>query len=141
MYLDTSMKTNPTFGSFANKELRRQATAGVDSVYMNDKDRLYEKFYYLDHTAEVLENYRKIQENLIFDRVLHDQRQKKAFLKSESRKLENLLEGHSSDASGRLSIGSSSGNLEAIGPGVSEHSSAAFTIADFLKTSKRLKEI
>ena len=51
-----------------------------------------EKFYYLDHTAEVLENYRKIQENKIFDRVLHDSRQKKAFLKNESRKIEHLLE-------------------------------------------------
>ena len=50
-----------------------------------------EKFYYLDHTAEVLENYRKIQENKIYDRVLHDERQKKAFLKNESRKQENLL--------------------------------------------------
>ena len=71
----------------------------MDSVYDNDIDRLSEKFFYLDHTAEVLENYRKIQENVIFDRVLHDERQKKAFLKNESRRLENLLE-YSADASG-----------------------------------------
>ena len=40
----------------------------------------------------MLENYRKIAENNIFDKILHDERQKKAFLKNESRKIENLLE-------------------------------------------------
>jgi len=45
----------------------------------------------LDHTAEVLENYRKIKENEIFQQVLHDERHKKAFLKAESLKMENLL--------------------------------------------------
>ena len=32
------------------------------------------KFFYLDHTAEVLENYRRMEENQIFDKVLHDER-------------------------------------------------------------------
>ena len=59
-YLDTSPKTNPSFGSFANKMLRKQATVGVESAYRDESDRLGAKFYYLDHTAEVLENYRKI---------------------------------------------------------------------------------
>lgn len=71
-YLDTSVKTNPGLGSFANRVLRKQAVQGVDSAYSAEKGRMGEKFYYLDHTAEVLENYRKIQENKIFDRVLHD---------------------------------------------------------------------
>ena len=73
-YLDTSQKNNPEFGSFANKVLRKQATAAVDSIYDDEKQRLGQKFYYLDHTAEVLENYRKMQENKIYDRVLHDER-------------------------------------------------------------------
>jgi len=47
---------------------------GVNSVQRDEQARLGEKFYYLDHTAEVLENYRKIQENIIFDRLLHDER-------------------------------------------------------------------
>lgn len=59
-YLDISVKSNPDFGSFANKVLRKQAVAGVDSVYDAEKARMGEKFYYLDHTAEVLENYRKV---------------------------------------------------------------------------------
>jgi hypothetical protein len=46
----------------------------------------------LDHTAEVLENYRRIKENEIFDQILHDAREKKAFLKAEERKTENLIE-------------------------------------------------
>jgi len=45
-----------------------------------------QKFFALDHTAEVLENYRRIQENNLFDKILHDERDKKAFLKHESRK-------------------------------------------------------
>ena len=60
VYLDTSIKTNQSFGSFANKVLKKEAAAGVDSVYNDEKERLGEKFYFLDHTAEVLENYRKI---------------------------------------------------------------------------------
>lgn len=57
------------------------------------------KFFYLDHTAEVLENYRRIQENEIYNKVLHETRQKKAFLKKESRKPENLLESGKPDIS------------------------------------------
>jgi len=45
----------------------------------------------LDHTAEVLENYRRIQENKIFNHLLMDERNKKAFLRKESRKTENLV--------------------------------------------------
>jgi hypothetical protein len=46
----------------------------------------------LDHTAEVLENYRRIKENEIFTKVLHDEREKKAFLRREGRKKENIIE-------------------------------------------------
>ena len=50
------------------------------------------KFFALDHTAEVLENYRRLKENEIFDRILHDERMKKAYIKTESRKRENLID-------------------------------------------------
>lgn len=42
----------------------------------------------------MLENYRRIQENEIYDRVLHEEREKKAFLKKEERKTENLIENY-----------------------------------------------
>ena len=77
--------------SFINKTAKKQALQGIDSVAENDRGHLHEKFYYLDHTAEVLENYRRIQENEIFDKVLHGEREKKAALKLESRKMEHLL--------------------------------------------------
>ena len=78
--------------SFINKTAKKQALQGIDSVAESDRGHLHEKFYYLDHTAEVLENYRRIQENEIFDKVLHGEREKKAALKLESRKMEHLLE-------------------------------------------------
>lgn len=49
------------------------------------------KYFYLDHTAEVLENYRRLKENEIFDKILHDGRMKKAFLKNEGSRVENLI--------------------------------------------------
>ena len=59
-YLDTSPRTNQDFNAFANKSLRKQAGKGVDSVWNDELDNFSEKFFYLDHTAEVLENYTKI---------------------------------------------------------------------------------
>mmetsp|Transcript_7117 Transcript_7117/g.11272 ORF Transcript_7117/g.11272 Transcript_7117/m.11272 type:complete len:80 (-) Transcript_7117:931-1170(-) len=55
---------------------------------------MQKKFFYLDHTAEVLENYRRIEENKIFDKILHDGRMKRAFLKKEGRQRENLIENY-----------------------------------------------
>ena len=65
--------------------------AAIDDIEESERDDLGRKFFYLDHTAEVLENYRRIEENNIFDKVLHETRQKKAFLKNESRDINNLL--------------------------------------------------
>jgi hypothetical protein len=55
---------------------------------------LRQKFFVLDHTAEVLENYRRIQENELFNKVLFEEREKRAFLKKESRKMENLIDNY-----------------------------------------------
>ena len=90
-YFDRSPITNQKLYSFANKEIRKEAVQAVHEIEMTEKGDLGRKFFYLDHTAEVLENYRRIQENIIFDKVIHEGRQKKAFLKNESRKLENLI--------------------------------------------------
>ena len=73
-YLDTSPMSNPSFTTFANKMLKKTATKGVDQAINSEKQDMQEKYYFLDHTAEVLENYRKFEENKIFDRVLHDER-------------------------------------------------------------------
>ena len=91
-YMDTGKSTNPVLYSFANQALRKKASGAVHELERNERAMLGDRFFYLDHTAEVLENYRRIQENKIFDAALHESDQKKAFLKSESRKFENLLE-------------------------------------------------
>jgi hypothetical protein len=66
----------------------------VQDIWNKEGGSLRDKFFLLDHTAEVLENYRRIQENEIFDKVLFEEREKKAFLKKEGRKMENLIEGY-----------------------------------------------
>lgn len=71
--------------------MRKRATAAVQDIQDTEWYDMSKKFFYLDHTAEVLENYRRLHENEIFDRILHDERQKRAFLKHESRREENLI--------------------------------------------------
>lgn len=66
--------------------------AAVDHIWNTEGQDLRQKFFYLDHTAEVLENYRRIKENEIFNYILHGEREKKAFLKKEGRKTENLID-------------------------------------------------
>ena len=66
----------------------------VDDIWVKEGGDLMKKFFVLDHTAEVLENYRRIKENDIFEKLLFDEREKKAFLKKEDRKIENLIENY-----------------------------------------------
>ncbi|CDW74365.1 UNKNOWN [Stylonychia lemnae] len=77
-----------------NQDLKSQLKRNTDQIWENEKISLRNKFFVLDHTAEVLENYRRIQENEIFNHVLHEERDKKAFLRRESRKAENLIDNY-----------------------------------------------
>ena len=90
--MNISRLVNPKLYSFANKALRKEASETITAIEERESHDMSKKFFALDHTAEVLENYRRIKENEIFDKVLHEERQKKAFLKTESQKIENLLE-------------------------------------------------
>ncbi len=83
-----------------NLELNRQATGAIDNIWNTEGQDLRKKFFYLDHTAEVLENYRRVKENEIFQFILHGEREKKAFLKKEGRKLENLIENYDQNFQG-----------------------------------------
>ena len=91
LYFNRGRTSNPRFHQFANKGLRRQSVAAIFDIQDQERDTLGRKFFALDHTAEVLENYRRIKENEIYDKILHETRQRKAFLKNESRKTHNLL--------------------------------------------------
>ena len=62
-HFNTSPIANPKLYSFANKEIRKEAIKAVHDIENTEKGELGRKFFYLDHTAEVLENYRRIQEN------------------------------------------------------------------------------
>lgn len=75
-----------------NRSLQKYARAAVTDIEEKEWFNMREKFFALDHTAEVLENYRRIQENKIFDRILHDERDKRAFLRREGRQKQHLIE-------------------------------------------------
>lgn len=51
---------NPKVMKHANKALMREATNTVDDIWDKEGGSLRNKFFVLDHTAEVLENYRRI---------------------------------------------------------------------------------
>ena len=51
---------NPQAFYKINKQLRYQATRAIDDIHRTEFTNMSKKFFYLDHTAEVLENYRRI---------------------------------------------------------------------------------
>jgi hypothetical protein len=90
----TSNIADPKIMKLTNQALQSQATHVVQDIWEKEGGSLRNKYFILDHTAEVLENYRRIQENEIFNRVLFGEREKKAFLKKEGRKIENLIDNY-----------------------------------------------
>jgi hypothetical protein len=58
----------------ANRAIRKTAVGQIHDIELGERDDLGRKFFALDHTAEVLENYRKIKENELFDKILHETR-------------------------------------------------------------------
>lgn len=90
-FFSTSPQLNPKIMGAMNRAVSKQAGGTVDDIWAKEGGSLRDKFFVLDHTAEVLENYRRIQENELFNRVLFEEREKKAFLKKEARKTENII--------------------------------------------------
>lgn len=93
-FLSTNPELNQKLMKNMNKTISKQAGGNVADIWEKEGGSLRDKFFLLDHTAEVLENYRRIQENEIFSRILFEEREKKAFLKKEGRKMENLIENY-----------------------------------------------
>ena len=58
--MDTGKTTNPVFYSFANQKLRKETSGKIHEMEQAERGILGDRFFYLDHTAEVLENYRRI---------------------------------------------------------------------------------
>lgn len=95
-FLSMSPLLNPRAAALANKAAQTQAGGAVKDIWNTEGGSLRDKFFALDHTAEVLENYRRLKENEIFNKVLFEEREKRAFLKKEARKTENLIENYDS---------------------------------------------
>ena len=76
---------------YLSKIFRKRLTMGITAADQFNRPNLQEKILYLDKTASVLENYRRIIEVKIFNRLLHREREKKLFLKMDSRKMENII--------------------------------------------------
>jgi hypothetical protein len=93
-FLMTGQQVNPKAMKRVNRVVAKQAGGAVDDIWNKEGGSLRDKFFLLDHTAEVLENYRRIKENEIFQSVLFEEREKRAFLKKEGRRIENLIENY-----------------------------------------------
>ena len=59
-YMSMSQSLNPKLMKTANQEMTKQATHVVDDIWEKEGGSLRNKYFLLDHTAEVLENYRRI---------------------------------------------------------------------------------
>ena len=93
-FISSSPMNNPKVLKAVNQHLKGRVSDSIQDIWDKEGGSLRNKFFMLDHTAEVLENYRRIQENELFQHILFDEREKKAFLRHESRKIENLIEGY-----------------------------------------------
>lgn len=69
----------------------RKIKSSLSDIAHVEKQRMGEKLFLLDHSAQVLENYRKIEEIKLYNAIQHEQKEKQAALKITKRKLENLL--------------------------------------------------
>ena len=59
-YMITSPLLNPKVMKHANAAITQQASGVVQDIWDKEGGSLRNKFFILDHTAEVLENYRRI---------------------------------------------------------------------------------
>lgn len=75
-----------------NRFVRKKAINKMGNNESKDFDDLAMRLFVQDHTAQVLENIRKTKENKIFNRKLHEIKEKKLALKLEARKPENIIE-------------------------------------------------
>jgi hypothetical protein len=77
-----------------NRYLRKRTMDVLAKTEEHDMKLLSESLFTKDHTAQSLENLRKIQENKIFNRKMHEITEKKFALKLESRREINLIENY-----------------------------------------------
>lgn len=74
-----------------NRVLKDKLKMSIGQVYDEEKLRFERKFGILDHTAEVLENFRRFEEHKIFREIEHKERMKSIALDKERIKLPNII--------------------------------------------------
>jgi len=90
----TYLKTIEDIRVESNKDLKKAANRAIDQVERQTTHDIRAKIFLLDHTAEVLENFRRLQEYKIWKFELHSEREKLVALKKESIKYDNLIENY-----------------------------------------------
>lgn len=89
------LELNPIFNPNKrklNKIIRKKIMGNINTAESQDFKSLEERLFLKDISAQSLENLRKIKENKIFNKKLHELHEKKLALKLEGKKLENLIE-------------------------------------------------
>ena len=71
--------------------MKKEISEIYDGIHDSYRPNLEAKLFVLDHTAEVLENYRRIEEYNIFKFEMHTERMKRTALRDEGYKKENLI--------------------------------------------------
>jgi hypothetical protein len=77
-----------------NRYLRGRTMQVIAKSEETDMKLLSESLFTKDHTAQSLENFRKMRENRIFTRKMHELAERKFAMKLESRKTTNLIENY-----------------------------------------------
>lgn len=75
-----------------NKVLRKKIIKNINQAQSEDFKSLETRLFLKDMNSQSLENLRKIKENKIFNKKLHELHERKLAVKLESKKLENLIE-------------------------------------------------
>ncbi len=89
------LQLNPIFSPNKkrfNKVLRKNIIKNINISESQDHESLENRLFLKDMNSQTLENLRKIKENKIFNKKLHELHERKLAVKLESKKLENLIE-------------------------------------------------
>jgi len=77
-----------------NAPLKKTLSDIIDTAGETTNQKLRAKIFLLDHTAEVLENFRRFQEYKIWKFELHSERERLVALKNQALDIENAIENY-----------------------------------------------
>jgi len=74
-----------------NRKALKEGKSILSAIEEKETGEMHAKIFMLDHTAEVLENYRKIEEIKIYNAIRHEEKETLAALKEAGRQKQNLI--------------------------------------------------